>query len=94
MVTSSKQSRPQKIPSVDHTETFTGLSSHQHMNTHKQFVSLSSCFREVNCVTVGGDTSLVKDLSSGQDKLHSSHFTCLSPPSHHKVVVRFGKVWP
>lgn len=45
-------------------------------------------------MTVGGDTSLAGDLSSGHDKLHSSRFTCLSPPSQHKVVVWFGEVLP
>lgn len=45
-------------------------------------------------MTFGGDTSPAKDLSSGHDKLHSSHFTCLSSPRHHNIALWFSKLLP
>lgn len=52
---------PQKnLPTVNHTETLAGRSAHRHMNTCARFASWRSCFREVNCVTVGGDTSVLE----------------------------------
>lgn len=35
-----------------------GPSARRHVNTCARFASRRSCFREVNCVTVGGDTSV------------------------------------
>lgn len=51
---------PQKIPRlpVYHSGTIAGPSARQHENTCAGFASRRSCFREVNCVTVGGDTSV------------------------------------
>lgn len=45
---------------VNHTWTIAGPSAHRHMNTWARLVSWRSCFREVNCVTVGGDTSVAE----------------------------------
>lgn len=51
---------PQKIPHlpVYHSGTIAGPTARQHVNTCAWFASRRSCFREVNCVTVGGDTSV------------------------------------
>lgn len=51
---------PQKtLPTVNHTGTIAGPSAHRHMHTCAWFAFWRSCFREVNCVTVGdgGGTS-------------------------------------
>lgn len=61
MASFSKQRHPSRPPqTVNHTWTIAGPSAHRHMNTWARFVSWRSCFREVNCVTVGGDTSVAE----------------------------------
>jgi len=100
MVTSSKHSlRGPESYTQTHSQasTHTDILTHTHTHTHRvkegKFVSYFSCFREVNCVTVGGDTFPAGDFSSGHDKLHSSHFTCLSPTSPHTIVVYASNVY-